>query len=844
MKMDPTTELIAHFIGLFELSIEELRLRQDYLEFKLMQNAEDPAPPLETIGVHLQAPYQIGRYDPGLAYEPVAPELPPVDHARAVPLVEYEPLAPPELVPHPPISASYDGRSVVVVQPDFVPSSFSFPLATPGSVVSVTVQIIDLSDNDLFLSGLGTSFTDPAVLEATLAEIVAVAETLVGFDIPSPPQGSDWMGFAQNMLAELETAAPAGNAAEIASFRGAEAQGTIVDGVAVDEAPVWTELLPLHLRPEDEVSNDDPSSLDADADVESVPSDSSGQGHTAEHDFSRDFDDDGINPFKLNPGHEIVAGANKAINEIALGSQWLDAPVIVVRGDVARLDAVSQVNVLVEHDTIDGVAVGQNSVSHNIAKIVTESSEDPAAPAPPDVLPGAWQTVRIEADLIQVNWVKQFTHVSDFDRAELTFSGQATFLGLGENEMVNSAILNELGYNYDLIFVAGDMVDATVVSQKNVLFDTDTIATRDAGAAPSAMADPAAMTAAASRLVAGGSELEAVTVTEPAEARDEHPLPSEAEGGGGHLAASDQSTLNPERGSASFEESHASDGRASETSETAALRDNFPELLTVEAEAEAEAEAFEASFKGTASRPQEPVIGDRDLAGARETDPDAFSARASSADDAQAVTQDAAPAVSLADNLLLNQATIKSTGVDEFVEMREAFAATAESLAEGVETIAREVAQDALFAGKEALRVLQIDGDFAKINIFEQTNIVGDADQIRLEMQALRERLEAEMKLIAGSNALVNLATVTEYGVNSKIMAGGHVYDDAFIYQAELIDTDLAPSGVAVSALAKEAVAAFLSDDMLTSTAVTDEIVPTDNVDASSHLDVMQTALT
>jgi hypothetical protein len=35
MKMDPTTESIAHFIGLVELSVEELRLRQDYHEFRL-----------------------------------------------------------------------------------------------------------------------------------------------------------------------------------------------------------------------------------------------------------------------------------------------------------------------------------------------------------------------------------------------------------------------------------------------------------------------------------------------------------------------------------------------------------------------------------------------------------------------------------------------------------------------------------------------------------------------------------------------------------------------------------------------------------------------------------------
>ncbi len=147
-----------------------------------------------------------------------------------------------------------------------------------------------------------------------------------------------------------------------------------------------------------------------------------------------------------------------------------------------------------------------------------------------------------------------------------------------------------------------------------------------------------------------------------------------------------------------------------------------------------------------------------------------------------------------------------------------------------------------MFAGREALRVLQIDGDLAKINLFEQTNIMGDADQIHLAMETLRDKLEAEMKLIAGSNALVNLATVIERGVDSKIMAAGNVYDDALIYQAGLIDTDAMPNGVALSALANEAIA-FLADGMIEPEPLEDEIVPTGSSEGTAHVDVMQTAL-
>ena len=82
-----------------------------------------------------------------------------------------------------------------------------------------------------------------------------------------------------------------------------------------------------------------------------------------------------------------------------------------------------------------------------------------------------------------MNWVKQVTYVTDFDRAEVTFSAQMTFLGLGENEIVNSTILNEYGYRFDVMFVSGDMIDATIVSQKNVLFDSDDVTTGSSGMA-------------------------------------------------------------------------------------------------------------------------------------------------------------------------------------------------------------------------------------------------------------------------------------------------------------------------------------------------------------------------
>lgn len=68
--------------------------------------------------------------------------------------------------------------------------------------------------------------------------------------------------------------------------------------------------------------------------------------------------------------------------------------------------------------------------------------------------------------------------------------------------------------------------------------------------------------------------------------------------------------------------------------------------------------------------------------------------------------------------------------------------------------------------------------------------------------------------MTAGSNAVVNLAAINQFGTDSTIQVGGDAYSDAMLYQAELIDTGANPTGVSLPALANEAVA-FLSDDML-----------------------------
>ncbi|WP_103334006.1 hypothetical protein [Pseudotabrizicola formosa] len=165
------------------------------------------------------------------------------------------------------------------------------------------------------------------------------------------------------------------------------------------------------------------------------------------------------------------------------------------------------------------------------------------------------------------------------------------------------------------------------------------------------------------------------------------------------------------------------------------------------------------------------------------------------------------------DNLQYNQAELMQTGRDELTEMKASFRTALDDMAEGSKSLSSEVAQDALFAGKSALKVLYVKGDFLKANIIEQKNFLGDTDQIQLMLDDLLAFGET-VELVTGSNAQLNAAKIVEIGLDSEIMVGGEAYSDALIYQAQLVESDAPPTGVNLSPLANEAVA-FLADGML-----------------------------
>ncbi len=679
MMLDKVTEMVAHMIGIFHTEMEDQRMRDVYTAFKALKAADPDGDPIAAVAVSLKASYELGAFAPRLDHEtpsPTASALEPITPhywSAAQPISIFNRFLPAEEGASPSGGGLGFGGSFAVAAPTLEP---------PGSVAVITVQMAFLSDDDWLMLGDGTTvFTDPSVFLNDLLVYQGIAASLTAPLEAAPlmpgPDARDDAVALHAGISGFVGGAVVGSIEHVA--HGADAFDVHQNGDAAPELAVLDDVMPAYLK---EKAGQDESELpEEDA------------GHDWPDPFAGLGDTDAAMPYRpdVEAGHLVVAGGNTMINQVTISSAWLDAPVIAVMGDVAQLNVIAQINVLVQHAP-GGIGVAAPSTSINSAEIARTSTMPKADPdADPEQkgadgspnLPSNWVVTRIEGDLISVNHVSQFSFQTDHDRAEVTFSGSSTFIGLGDNTIVNLTDLAELGFGYDLIMVGGAMISVNWIHQINVLIDNDAVTYSGA----------------------------------------------------------------------------------------------FP-------------------------------VG-----------------------------------VQVGDNLLFNGAQIGATGIDHYAEMTSNFAGASESLADGAKTIGSDVAHDPLFEGVDLLRVLYIEGDLTTVNWLEQTNVMGDSDQVHLALDDFLAATGASADVIMGSNALINLASISQYGTDSTVMVGGDVYDDALLYQAELIDTDADPLGVGMPALAPAAVA-FLADDMLgpEGAQIDTPIQPT-APEAQESPDMMQTML-
>jgi hypothetical protein len=773
--MDATTDIIAHFIGCFDVPAEAPRLQILYDPFELEREPTElepraPLPPRE-----FDAPYQLRGHD-GSA-ELSARSVPPVESGAAPATASAARLPGPAADPTPlglPASAFTAtgglgaGGAVPGVEttaagaPTSAPPTFTLPV--PNSIATVTVQTNRLADDDLLLAGDGAPFLPVAPLAAGLAQARLLGDHLLAAVLGDLSTAAPSHPFAVALADRIEKATPPTvEGLEATVLKGTEASGVVVDGVPAAAMPVWRDLLPEALRPQDGgtgaavTGGDEPrtpsasggdgaataGTAEAGTAVSAAPvaervapsADHDGAGDADTRAGDADREKEARDPFEATPGgdddgpagdvdagYDVVTGANQAINQAAIAYDWLDAPVIVVGGDVVDLDFVVQHHILHDRDAPapsgpaeqpaaaaaavsppppaptpapadqtptapaaagDGDAPAASARPSQAINAVSLTKTSAPAPAPDPAAASSTLPASAVARLGEVsltNTVQQHNFVTDHDRAEISLAAGNADISTGENVTVNEAFLTELGYRFDLIVVDGDLIEIDLINQLNVLLDDDL--------------DPS-------------------------------------------LAA------------------------------------------------------------GTWTS---------------------------------------------ADNLLLNTARLEGHGVDTYTGLSDAFAAAADEVRQGAETLAREILEDARFAGDDLVAALHIAGDLVVTNVIDQRTYLGDQDQVHLARDALAAATAAPLEVTTGANALLNAATITEYGIDSEIMAAGRVYEDAMLYQAGLVDTDDRPMDLDMPALVNEAVA-FLADG-LTLPAQPEVPAPPSGTEAGPlPADIMQTML-
>ncbi|KKB80592.1 hypothetical protein VW29_16370 [Devosia limi DSM 17137] len=434
-------EIIAHFIGHFDVRVEEMRQRLDYAEFAFRHRADEPAGDLVNIRLHNFQFVAVAHHEPGVDHAPRFWH--PQGHAP-LEMRWPEPIdVPVWRVPH---DFWFDGGVRVSHGPVSHDAGHFYP--GPGQVILVAQQQILLHDNDVVVLGDGIAPELDPTLAARLDQLVisalSVGAELTQLDMPHNVAAIP--DFFDDAAGAIQTLANDG-AHVVAS--GASIQGIYVNGVAVDEAPGLDDLLPAVF--DEKVIDDVPVVSHATKEITAAP-----EGSLT-----------------------VQAGANLLSNSAILTNTGLMGGVVAVAGNVHSIDAVIQVNAISDNDSgltdlVDPTRT--QSAAYNVANFLASTPDADVRGIDPDsdVMPASWQLSVIDGNAIFMQWITQVTFAYDHDIHVLSQTGANTVLTTGANFAQNIVSFEDLGSYYDLILVGGNLYDANVILQTNVLLDDDT----------------------------------------------------------------------------------------------------------------------------------------------------------------------------------------------------------------------------------------------------------------------------------------------------------------------------------------------------------------------------------
>ena len=463
MHIEKISEIIAHFIGLFEMTTDEMRARIKHAEGQ-GPDVDGPAlPDQEAFTTAFSSVFQLKDYDPGIAYKSGSYDVDfsPSRHVGRVFEESLEKLA---------AIAAKDIPLPHFGSPDDIELSDEPELtvhAGPGSSISHVLQVNVLYDDDYLdmTDGVHAARDTSFVIER-LADFSSEAEIFTPF---ASLHRTDTYEGALKIAEDLQTYIQNAKNSDVTSpdtdathdfvTVDPEVNGAVyINGKIETEIPVLEDFLPDRglAKPEEE------------------PDDSNS---------SVEQNDPAGNSL------EVTAGANVVVNIASVINTGVIASVSAVMGNYHQIDAVSQAFVYTDNDEIDAAlrssghsAEEAGTIAKNIA-VFEQSTFEPSNHAVPDpadpTFPNSWRVSVIEGDVSFVQWIEQYQFVTDNDTMTVTTCGSETTVLTGGNTAINFSSFFQMGLQYDLVIIGGNVLDINSITQISLLYDNDWVRAED-----------------------------------------------------------------------------------------------------------------------------------------------------------------------------------------------------------------------------------------------------------------------------------------------------------------------------------------------------------------------------
>jgi hypothetical protein len=444
METEKLSEIIAHFIGLFHVSTEDMRMRANYVDGYAAHQGPHDLPNDAVLTSDFSSDLTLHDYDP---YTPYKSPIYHIQHIR------------PKYTLEDPPHHRGDGDGSVLMQGIFQPPTNDIYVnpevkyqleifVGPGSAISHLTQVNVLSDDDyLDMTDGPYKPLNMGFVSDRLADFGLKAQLFTPFSTAQRTDSYDGLMAIGHQIHDYSQALQQSGANSLGTgddvdfaLAANRIYGTYVNGETVTEAPKLDDFMPDRglAKPVDDLPEDhDPNTIR-------------------------------IDDFSLSNSTTASIGSNLVSNIVAITETGVMSSVTAVLGNYHQIDAIFQSYVYSDQDNIDETlrangAHDSLTIAKNIASFQQEAYFNPsashaAADGDDPIFPNAWRVSVVHGDTTTVT----------------TMGAQTTAL-LGGNELLNLASYLGIGMQYDLVIIGGNVLDMNAISQIALLYDNDWI---------------------------------------------------------------------------------------------------------------------------------------------------------------------------------------------------------------------------------------------------------------------------------------------------------------------------------------------------------------------------------